>query len=141
MKEFRVISVNGNILGAAPRPDNLVRTSKLLGNIRRTYQYDLVDDGLAIPEPLEWGKNNDPNQWWRINDYEILCAAFRHEVEMFVKTFAHYLPKEETEHTTPRKPLLARTVDSGILPHKTFKVEKKFAFLSAQPISDITSST
>jgi len=41
------------------------------------------------------GKDNNPHQWWNINDYEILCAAYRQEVELFLKSFSPYLLKGE----------------------------------------------
>src|ERR1700677_3388386 len=91
--EFRVISFNEEVLGVAPRPDNLKRTSKLLALMRSDYQYDLIAEGLAVPVMPAWGKDNDLQQWWRINDYEILCATFCHEVELFLKSFVSYLLK------------------------------------------------
>jgi len=83
LKEFRVLTVDGKILGAAPQPENLKHMTKLLGRMRNNYQYELVGQGLAIPVPPVWGKDNNAHQWWRINDYEILSAAFRHEIDFF----------------------------------------------------------
>jgi len=57
IKEFKMISSNGDIIGAAPRPENLARTLKLLFKWRRDNQYEFVCDGLAIPVPPVWGKN------------------------------------------------------------------------------------
>ena len=37
-----------------------------------------------------WGKYNDPHQWWNLNDYEVICATYQHETEIF-------LPNEEIE--------------------------------------------
>ena len=95
--EFRVISFNEEVLGAAPQPDSLRRTLRLLAQMGKDYQYNVLAEGSAIPMPLIWGKDNDPQQWWKINDYEILCPAFRHEVELFLKSFVPYLPKGEKE--------------------------------------------
>ena len=58
--EFRIISFNEEILGAAPQPNNLKQTSKLLAKMRRDDQYNVVAEGLAIPVPPVWGKDNDP---------------------------------------------------------------------------------
>ena len=48
---------------------------------------------MAIPRPPPWGKNNDPEQWWNINNFKILCASYRHEVEGFLKTASPYFPR------------------------------------------------
>jgi len=53
----------------------------------------LVAEGLAVPKPPLWGKDNDPTEWWNINDFEILSACYRHEVEMFLKIVAPYFPE------------------------------------------------
>jgi hypothetical protein len=53
----------------------------------------LVEQGMAIPRPPRWGKNNDPEQWWNVNDFEILCASYQHEVEGFLKTVSPYFPR------------------------------------------------
>jgi hypothetical protein len=53
----------------------------------------LVENGLAIPKPPLWGKNNDPKEWWSTNDFEILFAAYRHEVEGFLRIVAPYFPR------------------------------------------------
>ena len=53
----------------------------------------LVEQGMAIPRPPRWRKNNDLEQWWNINDFEILCTSYRHEVEGFFKTVSPYFPR------------------------------------------------
>ena len=42
-----------------------------------------------------WGKLNDPHEWWNINDYEILCATYQHEAEVFLKALLLHLSKGE----------------------------------------------
>ena len=74
--KFRVSSADGKILGAAPRPENLVKATKLLAKLGKDYQYKVLINSLNIPVPPVWGKHNDPHQWWSLNDYEILCAAY-----------------------------------------------------------------
>ena len=61
--KFRIASVDGKILGAAPRPENLVKATKLLAKLGKDYQYEVLIDGLSIPVPPMWGKYNDPHQW------------------------------------------------------------------------------
>ena len=48
---------------------------------------------MAIPRPPRWRKNNDPEQWWNINDFEILCTSYQHEVEGFLKTVSPYFSR------------------------------------------------
>jgi len=55
----------------------------------------LVAEGLAVPKPPLWGKDNDLTEWWNINDFEILSACYRHEVEMFLKIVASYFPRAQ----------------------------------------------
>jgi len=93
VQEFRMASSEGKIIGAAPQPENLVEATKLLRKIRGKYHEEVLDDGLSIPKPPIWGKTNNPQQWWNLNDYEILSATFRHEVGAFLKVYSFYLPK------------------------------------------------
>ena len=60
VRKFRILNWNKKFLGAALEPEKLTRTTKLLTQIRRDYQYDLLVDGLAIPVPPVWGKDNNP---------------------------------------------------------------------------------
>ena len=53
----------------------------------------LVEQGMAIPRLPHWGKNNDPEQWWNINNFKILCTSYWHEVEGFLKTVSPYFPR------------------------------------------------
>src|ERR1700683_2486558 len=139
--EYKVISFNEEVLGAAPRPDNLRRASKLLAQMRKDYQSDIAAKG-AIPTLPLWGKDNDPQEWWMINDYEVLCTAFRHEVELFLKTFVPYLSKEEKgfQPTTPWKALILPTIAEP-LPLRKSKSVKNVTFPEVPPISSVTSST
>ena len=49
--KFRVASADGKILGAAPRPENLIKATKLLAKLGKDYQYKVLIDGLNIPVP------------------------------------------------------------------------------------------
>jgi hypothetical protein len=77
VQEYRIIRANGKIIliGPAPRLEKLAQITKLLISMRKNYQYKILADVLVIPVPPIWGKDN-PQQWWSINDYEILSAAF-----------------------------------------------------------------
>jgi hypothetical protein len=63
VKKFKVINMNEEFLSAAPKPGKLARTTKLLIQMRKDYQYELLADRLEIPVPPVWGKDNNPHQW------------------------------------------------------------------------------
>jgi len=108
--------------------------------MRKNYQYEILADALIIPVPPILGKDNNPQQWWSINDCKILSATFRHEIETFLKSFSPYLPKEEKgfEPATPQRLVNLQPTISGLLAPKK---SKSITFPEAQPISSITSST
>ena len=140
IRKFRILNWNKEFLSAAPEPEKLTRTTKLLTQIRRVYQYDLLVDGLAIPVPPVWGKDNNPHQWWSINDYEILYAVYCQEVELFLKSFSPYLVKgeKEADPTTPQKLKTQFPSISEILAPKKLR---RVSFPQAPLISSITSSS
>ena len=59
--KFKVASIDGKILGMAPRPENLVKATKLLAKLGKDYQYEVLINGLSIPIPPMWGKYNNPH--------------------------------------------------------------------------------
>ena len=134
--KFRVASVDGKILGAAPRPENLVKATKLLAKLGKDYQYEVLINGLSIPVSPLWGKYNDPRQWWSLNDYGILCAAYQHETEIFPRTLSPYLPKGELEPDPTTPPRAPRLYPSVLGPPK----KSRNVTFPVVPISSITSS-
>ena len=82
-----------DIKGVAPNPDVLASIGKNLTLLREEVGDYLVEQGMAIPRPPCWRKNNDPEQWWNINDFEILCSSYQHEVEGFLKTVSPHFPR------------------------------------------------
>ena len=91
-ENFRVVHDFKDIKGVAPNLDVLASIGKNLTLLREEVGDYLVEQGMAIPRPPCWRKNNDPEQWWNINDFQILCASYQHEVEGFLKTVLPYLP-------------------------------------------------
>src|SRR6202167_4796701 len=81
---------------------------KKLSKLREEAQDYLVENGSAVPKPPLWGKKKDPEGWLNGNDFEILSAAYRHEVEGFLRRVAPYFPKpsktEDIEEPEPRTP-------------------------------------
>lgn len=43
---------------------------------------ELVNHGYGIPRVLRWGQENCLSEWWNENDFEILCACYRQEIEV-----------------------------------------------------------
>jgi hypothetical protein len=82
-----------DIKGVAPNLDVLASIWKKLTLLREEAGDYLVEQRMAIPRLPHWGKNNDPEQWWNINNFEILCTSYRHEVEGFLKTISPYFPR------------------------------------------------
>jgi hypothetical protein len=92
-ENFRVVHNFEDIKGVAPNPDVLASIGKKLTLLREEAGDYLVEQGMAISRPPRWGKNNNPEQWWDINDFEILCASYQHKVEGFLKTISPYFPR------------------------------------------------
>ena len=65
IRKFRILNGNKEFLGAAPEPEKLTWTMKLLTQIRRDYQYDLLADGLArdVSAYCRWQGIYLDNQW------------------------------------------------------------------------------
>ena len=127
------------MIGTAPKPENLILTTRLLRKIRRNCYYEVLDDGLDVLEPSVWGKTNNPWQWWSLNDYEILSTTFWHEVKAFV-VYLPYLPREKLKPkpATPQKSVnLQQAILRLLLPKKL----RNMTFPEASLISSITSST
>ena len=106
-ENFRVVHDFKEIKGISPNPDVLASIGKKLTLLREEAGDYLVEQGMAIPRPPRWGKNHDPEQWWNINDFKILCASYRHEVEGFLKTVSPYFPrgpKSDDDFPEPRTP-------------------------------------
>ena len=75
-ENFKVVHDFEDIKGVAPNLDVLASIGKKLTLLREEAGDYLVEQGMAIPRPPCWGKNNDPEQWWNINNFEILCTSY-----------------------------------------------------------------
>ena len=42
---------------------------------------------------LSQAKSNNPEEWWSVNDFEILCASYRCEVDGCLKTVSPYFAR------------------------------------------------
>jgi hypothetical protein len=89
-------------LAQSHEKDNNSIAKKLLALRGEAKDYS-VANGMAIPKLPLLGKDNDPHEWWSINDFKILSTSYWHKVELFLKIVAHYFPKsqgkDEEEYT------------------------------------------
>ena len=124
----------------APQPENLILVTRLLRKIRRNCYDEVLDNGLDVLEPPVWGKTNNPQQWWSLNDYKILSTTFWHEVKAFVKVHSSYLSREKLKPkpATPQKLVNLQPAILGLLLPKKLR---NMTFPEAPLISSITSST
>src|ERR1700677_4398253 len=83
-KEFRILHDFMTVKALSSKPEILISITKKLSKLREEARDYLVENGSAVPKPPLWGKNND---------FKIISAAYRHEVEGFLKKVAPYFPK------------------------------------------------
>ena len=74
-ENFRVVHDFEDIKGAAPNPDVLASIGKKLNLLREEAGDYLVEQGMAIFRLPRWGKNNNSEQWWNINDFNDTTAV------------------------------------------------------------------
>src|ERR1700722_20847006 len=142
-EEFRILHDFSKVKAATIKLDILFSLTKKLTCLRdEAFDY-LLYQGKAIPKPPKWGKNNDPEEWYNINDFEILCACYRHEGEVFLKTVEGYFRKasrKEEEELGLHTPIEYSSKFS--FDHPAPKKSKPVHFeeeLSILPISSIAS--
>jgi hypothetical protein len=82
-----------DIVAVRPDATYLGSIPKNLTIVKNEIMDALLEDGGILPSPPIWAKRNNPEDWWSVNDFEILAACYRHEVELYLKTIARYLPK------------------------------------------------
>ena len=104
-KEIRILHDLVEIRALSPKPEVLASITKKLSMLRNEARDYLVENASAVSKPPLWGRNNNPEEWLDVNDFEIISVAYRHEVEIFLKTVAPYFPRgSTTEKITPPKP-------------------------------------
>ena len=85
----------------------LVSLRKKRSQLREEARDYLVENGMAIYKPPLWAKDKNPEEWWSVNNFEILCATYLHEVEGYLKTVLPYFPrgsKSEDDIPEPHTP-------------------------------------
>ena len=84
LTEFKILHNGDYILAASIQPKIFDLLTNKLTDLRGEAADFLLYQGKAIPKPPKWGKNNIVNEWYSINDFEIISACYRHEVEIFL---------------------------------------------------------
>jgi len=95
LSKFQVLHDFMEVMGISQKGHHLNSISKQLSALRAEAKDYLVAEGLAIPKPPLWGKDNNLTKWWSTNDFKILSTCYQHEVEIFLKIMAPYLPKAQ----------------------------------------------
>jgi len=103
-EEIRILHDYEEIKALSPKPKVLASIRKKLSNLREEVGDYLVGNGMAVPKPPLWGKNNNPEEWWSTNDFEIISATYRHKVEGFLKVISLYFPKNSIPEDTVPEP-------------------------------------
>jgi len=65
------------VKGISPKERHLNSISKKLSTLRAEAKDYLVAEGLAVLKLLLWGKDNNPTEWWSINDFKILSTCYQ----------------------------------------------------------------
>jgi hypothetical protein len=99
MSRVQVAHNDTAIIGVRPDATYLASIPRKLAAAKNEVQNSLLEDGGTIPSPPIWAKNNSPDDWWNPNDFEVLGACYRHEVELYLKTISRYLPKGKKSKT------------------------------------------
>lgn len=105
--QIRVLRNEEGIQAYSIRPElRQELVSKIRSLIAHTSE-GLVNHGTGIPKIPRWGRDNRVDEWWNLNDFEVLCASYRQEVEAVLKILANVIPRkpefDQEEPSTPRR--------------------------------------
>ena len=68
----------------------LVNLNHRLKSRRNEAEEDLIISGEGVPQLPRWGLNGKADEFWTANDFEILGACYRREVENFLAYLAEH---------------------------------------------------
>ncbi|PPQ71255.1 hypothetical protein CVT25_004545 [Psilocybe cyanescens] len=63
---------------------DVINFGKGLMTLREAAREQLEMEGDGVPALPKWGKDNNLNEYWKPNDFEILAACYREEVTQFL---------------------------------------------------------
>lgn len=129
---------SSNILGIAPDSKYIEIIPKKLTAAKNKVLNSLLENGMVLPSPPIWGKENNPEEWWSINDFEILAACYQHEVEYYLKVITTYLPKgkkskSDVINVHQTLGVLQNQYSSATDPEHTKKPRNSFSDTSRKP--------
>src|SRR5882762_2255344 len=73
LSKFQVLHDFMEVMGISQKGHHLNSISKQLSALRADATDYLVAEGLAIPKPPLWGKDNNLTKWWSTNDFKIVA--------------------------------------------------------------------
>ncbi|EDR12182.1 uncharacterized protein LACBIDRAFT_323267 [Laccaria bicolor S238N-H82] len=79
-----------NQVGFALQKIILVNLNQQLKSRRNEAEEDLITSGEGIPSLPKWGFTGKADEFWSANDFEILGACYRREVENFLAYIAEH---------------------------------------------------
>ncbi|EDR12628.1 uncharacterized protein LACBIDRAFT_323223 [Laccaria bicolor S238N-H82] len=79
-----------NVAGFALQRIILVNLNHQLKARRNEAEEDFIISGEGVPTLPRWGLNSKADEFWSANDFEILGACFRREVENFLAYLAEH---------------------------------------------------
>ena len=88
----------------------LVNLNQQLRAHREQVEEDLIMTGDGIPSIPRWGLTGKADEFWNANDFEILGACYRHEVENFLAYLSDHHEFPTTRGEAKAKP---RTTSPG----------------------------
>lgn len=86
----RTLVIGPTAYAYAIEPETLLRLSELLIHRRRTASDSLLLQNKPLPDIPRWGPYGDPSSFRELNEFEILGACYRREVECFLAYLATY---------------------------------------------------
>ena len=103
---IRILRNGEKIIGLTLDDEALTAVATRIRKLIKDYEKEFVDKGLAIPNVPKWGRFNNLEDWWSSNDFEVLCACYRHEVDVVLSLLAPLVPgnRSEADQVAPITP-------------------------------------
>ena len=125
-----------NQAGFALQKIILVNLNQRLKSRRNEAEEDLIVSGEGIPPLPKWGLNGKADEFWTANDFEILGACYRREVENFLAYLAEHHDFSRIKKDLRTSVTTAFPRKSAINPPTITTVrDRRPAFLEGEPDS------
>src|ERR1700722_4110417 len=113
LTEFKILHNGDYILAASIQPKISDLLTNKLTDLRGEAADFLLYQGKAILKPPKWGKNNIVDEWYSINDFEIISVLYRQEVELCLSIGEGFFNEAPT-HAGTIPPPLENKILSGL---------------------------